>query len=82
MTISHLSRIAILCVGLALAACGYNTTDRALSGAALGAGAGAATSAVVGGGVLTGALLGAGVGAAAGALTDPDDIQLGRPVWR
>ncbi len=82
MTRSHLPRIAALAFMLALAACGYSPSDRALSGAAIGAGAGAATSAIVGGGVLTGALLGAGIGAATGALTDPDDIQLGRPVWR
>lgn len=82
MSLSHLSRAGMLALVLAIAACGYNTGDRALSGAAIGAGAGAATSAIVGGGVLTGALLGAGVGAAAGALTDPDDIQLGRPIWR
>ena len=82
MSVSHISRIGVLALALALGACGYNTGDRALSGAAIGAGTGAAASAMVGGGVLTGALLGAGVGAAAGALTDPDDIQLGRPVWR
>jgi hypothetical protein len=66
----------------ALGACGYSTSDRAISGGALGAGAGAATGALVGGGVAEGALIGGAVGAAAGALTEADDINLGDPVWR
>ena len=66
---------------LALAACGSTTEDRALSGAALGAGGGAAVGAVTGGSPLTGALIGAG-GAAAGGLTKQSDVDLGRPVWR
>lgn len=67
---------------LALAACGTTTQDRALSGGALGAGAGALGSAVFGGNPLTGALLGGALGAGAGALTDSRDIDLGRPIWR
>lgn len=65
-----------------LSACGHTTSDRALSGAALGAGAGAVGGALTGGSVGTGAVIGGAVGAAAGALTDDDDINLGRPVWR
>ena len=61
---------------LALAACGTSTTDRALSGGALGAGGGL----LLGGS--TGALLGGGAGAATGALTKESDINLGKPVWR
>jgi osmotically inducible lipoprotein OsmB len=56
-----------------LAACGTDPTDRAISGAALGAGAGA---------LVDEPLAGAGVGAAVGALTDPGTINLGRPPWR
>ncbi len=56
--------------GLALAACGTSTTDRAISGAGIGAGLGAAGAAITDGDVGTGALIGAGAGAAAGALID------------
>lgn len=67
---------------LAVAACGNTTGDRALSGGAIGAGVGAAGSAMTGGSPTTGALIGAGVGAAAGGLTKEEDINLGRPAWR
>ena len=66
---------------LLLAACGSSTKDRALSGAGIGAAAGAGTSAVTGGNPITGGLLGGAAGAATGALTDEDDIDLGDPVW-
>jgi hypothetical protein len=69
---------------LALQGCGNTTGDRALSGGLIGAGSGAAIGAAAGGG--PGAALGAAVGgvggAAAGALTSPEDVNLGRPVWR
>ena len=64
-----------------LVACGSSTSDRALSGAGLGAAGGAAISAVTGGSLLTGAVLGGAVGAAAGGLTDEDDFDLGDPIW-
>ena len=67
---------------LALAACGSSGTDRGLSGGAIGAGVGAAGSAVTGGSALGGALLGGAVGAATGVLTDEDDVDLGKPVWK
>lgn len=66
---------------LALAACGHTTEDRALSGGAIGAGAGAVGGALLGSPV-TGALLGGAAGAAGGALTKDSDIDLGKPVWR
>ena len=79
----HLRTITALGFGLALlAACGTTTTDRAISGGALGAATGAAGSAIVGGNAGTGALIGGAAGAAAGALTNPEDVYLGRPVWR
>jgi hypothetical protein len=79
----HLAGIALAAgLALALSACGTNTTDRALSGAGIGAGAGAATGAITGGSVVGGALLGGAAGAAVGGLTDEDDINLGRPLWR
>lgn len=65
-----------------LAACGQTTGERALSGGAIGAGAGAATGAVTGGDPLTGAVIGGALGAGAGALTDEDDINLGEPAWK
>jgi osmotically inducible lipoprotein OsmB len=65
-----------------LAACGNTKGDRALSGAGLGAAAGLATGAVIGGSGTTGALIGAGAGALAGAATDEDTINMGKPIWR
>lgn len=60
---------------LALAgACGTTTSERGLSGAALGAGFGAIGGGV---GVLAGALIGGGIGV----LTDADTINLGKPIW-
>ena len=59
---------------LFLCACGTQMGDRMASGAAIGAG----TGALVGGvGAIPGAIVGAGVGA----VTPPDDVNLGEPVW-
>ena len=66
----------------ALAACGETKSDRALSGGAIGAGAGAVGGALVGGNPVAGAVIGGVGGAAAGALTSPNDVNLGKPVWR
>jgi hypothetical protein len=75
--------IPVLAIGmLSLAACGSSTSDRALSGAGIGAAGGAAVGAVTGMGVGTGAVLGGLGGAATGALTDRSDVDLGKPVWR
>lgn len=54
---------------LGLAACGDTMGERALTGGAIGAGAGAALGAASGGSAATGAIIGGGVGAAAGAAT-------------
>jgi hypothetical protein len=72
----------VLCAALLLGACGTSKTDRALSGGAIGAGAGAAVGGLTGGSVLGGALIGGAGGAAAGALTDKDDVNLGKPAWK
>ncbi|HEY6430780.1 MAG TPA: hypothetical protein VIZ17_02265 [Acetobacteraceae bacterium] len=56
---------------LVLAGCGYSPGERAVTGGALGAGAGAGIAAVTGGRPLTGALIGGGAGALGGALTAP-----------
>lgn len=73
--------IAIALSVLSLTACGNSTGDRALSGGAIGAGGGAAAGLLFGSPV-TGALIGGALGAGTGALTDSDQIDLGKPVWR
>ena len=72
----HTQMIAAILLTLMVAACGESKTDRALSGGAIGAGAGA----LIGG--TNGALIGGAAGAAAGGLTDKKDVNLGKPVWR
>lgn len=79
---SWFPRLAAFCLVAALAACGSSTSDRALSGAGIGAGLGAAGGAITGGSILGGAALGGAAGAATGALTDEDDVDLGKPVWK
>jgi len=64
-----------------LGACGSSTGDRAISGGAIGAGAGALGGLIVGA-PLEGALIGGAVGAGTGALTNENQINLGRPIWR
>ncbi len=56
---------------LVLAGCGYSPGTRAVTGGALGAGAGAGIGALSGGHAGTGALIGGGAGALGGALTSP-----------
>ena len=72
----------ISAAALLLTACGETRLDRGLSGAAIGAGLGAAASAATGGKLERGVLVGAALGAAAGVLTDKGQIDLGEPVWR
>jgi hypothetical protein len=57
-----------------ISGCGTQIGDRIASGAAIGAGTGAIFGGV---GALPGAVIGAGVGA----LTPPEDVNLGEPVW-
>lgn len=79
---NKISLVAVSAALFALTACGESRGDRALSGAGIGAGVGALGSAVAGGSGTTGALVGGAVGAAAGGLTDKNDVNLGKPVWR
>lgn len=72
---------AVLLLALAVSACGTRTSDRAISGAGIGAAAGAVGGALTGH-PGTGALIGGAAGAATGALTDEDTINLGTPWWR
>ncbi len=80
--IHSLKYAAIAAATLSLAACGDTKSDRALSGAGIGAGVGAVGSSLVGGSAVGGALVGGAVGAGAGALTNKNDVNLGKPVWR
>jgi hypothetical protein len=75
----------LLTLALALpivAACGYTPEDRALSGAGIGAATGAVGGALVGGNPVAGAAIGGAAGAVTGAVSDPDRLNLGRPLWR
>lgn len=67
--------LAVAALALLVGACGARESDRALSGAGIGAVAGAPLGPV-------GALAGAGAGAATGAVTEEEDIRLGEPLWR
>lgn len=76
--------IALVCASaLALAACGSTTTDRAISGGAVGAATGAVAGALIPGlSVVGGTVIGAGLGAVTGALTKQEQIDLGKPAWK
>jgi osmotically inducible lipoprotein OsmB len=70
-------RAAALSLLVGLAACGSKPGERALSGGAIGAGAGAVGGALLGNPV-AGAVVGGAVGAGTGALTSRDQIDLDR----
>ena len=73
--------IASLSALMLLSACGSGTGERALSGGAIGAAGGAVIGALAGS-PATGAAIGGAAGAATGALTDPRDVNLGRPIYK
>ena len=79
-------RIAVIAgsvgLALALAACGETQGERGLSGAAIGAGAGAVIGAVTPIGPAGGALIGGAAGAATGVLTTPSHVNVGKPTYR
>jgi uncharacterized membrane protein len=77
MTLSVAALFSLVVLG----ACGNTTGDRALSGAGIGAVGGAIGGAMVGA-PLEGAVIGGAIGAGTGALTTPDQINLGKPIWR
>ena len=67
---------------LLVAACGTDPQERVTGGAAAGAATGAGVGALAGPiGVLAGAAIGGGAGAVTGAVTQPRDLDLGRPIW-
>jgi osmotically inducible lipoprotein OsmB len=71
----------ILLAALALSACGTTPAERATTGAGIGAAGGVVVGALVGAPAL-GAALGAAAGATTGAATDPNDVYLGKPIWK
>jgi osmotically inducible lipoprotein OsmB len=73
--------IMLLLAGLALSGCGTTTGDRGLSGAAIGASAGAVGAALLGGPVALVALAGGAAGAVTGVATSPSAVDLGKPIW-
>ncbi len=72
---------AILTLIGGLAACGTTPEERGITGAGLGAAAGAIIGAVTGLSVLEASLIGSGIGGATGLLTDEGTLNLGRPIW-
>ena len=72
----------VVALSSSIAACGTSPTDRAISGAALGAGTGALGAAILDTNIGGGALLGGALGAGAGYLTDPTYFNLGAPPWQ
>jgi hypothetical protein len=80
MALRALPLLVVMAFGLA--ACGTSTVDRATSGAGTGAVIGAIVGAVTPIGPGIGALAGAGIGGTVGAGTTPDQVDLGKPIWR
>jgi len=67
MKMRHAPFAVLAALGLVLAGCGNNPTDRALTGGAIGAGTGAVVGSTIGsplGGAVVGGLGGAAIGAA------------------
>ena len=74
--------LGAVALGLLVAGCGTDPRERTTGGAAAGAASGAAVGALGGPvGALAGAAIGGGAGAITGAMTEPEDLNLGRPLW-
>jgi hypothetical protein len=73
------SEMRVIAVGIfaavMLSGCGTATGDRGLSGAGIGAGIG-----IIGG--PPGMVVGGVVGGVAGMVSEPQQVNLGRPAWR
>lgn len=67
---------------LLLSACGTTPEERGLTGAGIGAAGGTVLGAVTGLTLVEGALIGAAAGGLAGALTKPETLDLGPPLWK
>lgn len=81
MPLNRLLMGGVLASAIALAGCGTNPGDRALSGSMIGAAGGAVIGAATGN-PAAGAAIGAVTGAVVGAATDPCTLNLGDPFWR
>lgn len=81
MTLRTFALGSMLASSLVLAGCGTTTGDRTVSGGLLGAGTGALIGSLSGD-AGKGAIIGGLAGATLGALTDPCDIDLGKPPWK
>lgn len=68
--------MTLMIATIGLAACGNTRGERALSGAGIGAGAGAVGTALTGGNPWAGAAIGGIAGGAVGAVTDKDQVNL------
>lgn len=68
-------------LAILLTACGTSPGERAISGAGLGAAGGAVIGAAAGN-PAAGAAIGAAAGGVTGAVTRPDQVDLGRPIWK
>ncbi len=77
-----LRNMIVISLVAGLAACGTNQVDRAVTGGAIGAAAGALGAAVTERDLASGLIVGGAIGAAAGGLTDPENINLGDPIYR
>ena len=73
----HSRFVAATLVVAMLTACGDTPGKRALSGGAIGAGAGAVGGALLGGSPVAGAVVGGAAGAVTGAVTNKHQINLG-----
>ncbi len=77
------SGAALIAAMILVSACGTAPPDRAVSGGGIGMAAGAVIGVLTGGvSVLAGALIGGTAGAVVGAVTNPDEIDLGEPIWK
>ena len=78
----HWKAPMVAVAGLLVGGCGSTPGERAVTGAGIGASAGAVVGAVTGLTIVQGALIGAGAGGLTGALTDNSTVNLGEPVWK
>lgn len=80
--IRSLTRMApVALMAVTLAACGTSPGERAVSGAGIGAASGAVIGAAAGNPAM-GAAIGAVAGGVGGAVTRPDQVDLGKPIWK
>ena len=74
--------IGVVIASVVMSGCGTTPTDRGASGAGLGAAAGATIGAITGVGIVHSAVIGALAGGLTGAVTNNNQINLGKPAWK